>query len=225
MAFDQFVSLIDTMVERYHSALKLEMPEGHAKLLLLKLSNLLLSKYECIHKHTTLISYPFSLIVDPANGCSLHCPACVHTSTDNARNFIWPAGFLTENLFREFLDEYGPYGVDLYFANYGEPLLNKLTPRFIQMARRFGLPTYSSTSLSLKTINFEELVLSGLQLLILSIDGATSTTYVQYRRNGNFGLVIDGYRQHRQASGCQEAAEFLYTYSALAIPCVRAQRP
>jgi MoaA/NifB/PqqE/SkfB family radical SAM enzyme len=59
------------------------------------------------------------------------------------------------------------------------------------MARRFGLPTYSSTSLSLKTINFEELVLSGLQLVILSIDGATSTTYLQYRRNGNFELVID----------------------------------
>lgn len=59
------------------------------------------------------------------------------------------------------------------------------------MARRFALPTYSSTSLSLKTINFEELVLSGLPFLILSIDGATSTTYLQFRRNGNFALVID----------------------------------
>jgi MoaA/NifB/PqqE/SkfB family radical SAM enzyme len=195
MPFDWFVSLVDTMVERCYSTLELEMPQAHAKLLLLKLSNLLLLKYECVHKHTTLVSYPFSLIVDPANGCSLHCPACVHTSSDNARNFNWPAGFLTESLFWAFLDEYGPYGVDLYFANYGEPLLNKLTPRFIQMARRFGLPTYSSTSLSLKTINFEELVLSGLQLLILSIDGATSTTYVQYRRNGNFGLVIDNIRK------------------------------
>jgi MoaA/NifB/PqqE/SkfB family radical SAM enzyme len=195
MAFDQFVSLIDMMVERSYSALKLEMAEGHAKLLLLKLSNLLLSKYECIHKHTTLISYPFSLIVDPANGCGLRCPACVHTSSDNAKKFIWPAGFLTENLFRAFLDEYGPYGFDLYFANYGEPLLNKLTPRFIQMARRFALPTYSSTSLSLKTINFEELVLSGLPFLILSIDGATSNTYLQYRRNGNFALVINNIKK------------------------------
>jgi len=191
MAFDQFVSLVDMMVERCYSILKLEMAEGHAKLLLLKLSNLLLSKYECVHKHTTLISYPFSLIVDPANGCALHCPGCVHTSSDNAKNFIWPAGFLTENLFRAFLDEYGPYGFDLYFANYGEPLLNRLTPRFIQMARRFALPSYSSTSLSLKTINFEELVRSGLPFLILSIDGATSNTYLQYRRNGNFTLVID----------------------------------
>jgi len=190
-AFDQFVSLVDRMVEHYYSALKLEMADAQAKLLLLKLSNLLLSKYECIHKHTTLISYPFSLIVDPANGCPLHCPSCVHTSNDNAKNFIWPAGFLTENLFRAFLDEYGPYGFDLYFANYGEPLLNRLTPRFIQMARRFALPTYSSTSLSLKTINYDELVLSGLPFLILSIDGATSTTYLQYRRNGNFASVID----------------------------------
>ena len=191
MAFEQFVSLVDLIVERSYDALKMEMPEGHAKLLLLKLSNLLLSKYECIHKHTTLISHPFSLIVDPANGCSLHCPACVHTSTDNAQNFIWPPGFLKEDLLRDFLTEYGPYGFDLYFANYGEPLLNKLTPRFVQMARRFGLPTYSSTGFSLKRINFDELVLSGLQLLILSIDGATSTTYLRYRRNGDFALVID----------------------------------
>jgi len=191
MAVDQFVSLVDMITEWYYSGLKLEMAEGQAKLLLLKLSNLLLSKYECVHKHTTLISYPFSLIVDPANGCPLHCPSCVHTSSKNAKDFIWPAGFLTENRFRTFLEEYGPYGFDLYFANYGEPLLNKLTPSFIQMARRFALPTYSSTSLSLKTINFEELVLSGLPFLILSIDGATSTTYLQYRRNGNFALAID----------------------------------
>jgi MoaA/NifB/PqqE/SkfB family radical SAM enzyme len=63
------------------------------------------------------------------------------------------------------------------------------------MARRFGLPTYSSTSLSLKTIDFEELILSGLQLLILSIDGATNPTYLQYRRNGNFELVIENIRK------------------------------
>jgi len=195
MPFGQFVSLVDMLVERYYPALKLDMPEGQAKLLLLKLSNLLLSKYECVHKHTTLISHPFSLIVDPANGCSLHCPACVHTSSGNRKNFIWPGGFLEEDLFLAFLDEYGPYGFDLYFANYGEPLLNKLTPRFIQMARRFALPTFSSTSLSLKTINFEELVLSGLPFLILSIDGATSATYLQYRRNGDFALVIDNIRK------------------------------
>ena len=102
MAFDQFVSLVDMIIEWYYSGLKLEMAEGQAKLLLLKLSNLLLSKYECVHKHTTLISYPFSLIVDPANGCPLQCPSCVHTSTKNAKDFIWPAGFLTENRFRTF---------------------------------------------------------------------------------------------------------------------------
>ena len=191
MPFDEFVALVDRIVEECYSGLKMEMPEGHAKLLLLKLSNLLLSKYECTHKHATVISYPFSLIVDPANGCPLHCPSCVHTSTGNAGKFIWPAGLLTENLFCSFLEKYGPYGFDLYFANYGEPLLNKLTARFIQMARRFALPTYSSTSLSVNAINFEELVLSGLQFLILSIDGATSSTYVQYRRKGNFALVLD----------------------------------
>lgn len=44
-------------------------------------------------------------------------------------------------------------------------------------------------------MNVEELVLSGLDYLILSIDGATENTYSRFRRGGDFNLVIDNVKR------------------------------
>lgn len=166
--------------------------ELEAKLFLLKISNLLIGKYQYINRYIHLISRPFGLIVDPANGCNLHCPGCVHSKNANAtRDFLWPPGNLREETFQDFLAQYGVFATNILFYNYGEPLLNKLTPKFIRMARLFLLNTSISTNLAIPNINFEELVLSGLDYMILSIDGGTKDTYSKYRRGGNFDVVID----------------------------------
>jgi MoaA/NifB/PqqE/SkfB family radical SAM enzyme len=159
-----------------------------AKLFLLKIANLLIAKYEYINRHITLISHPVGLLVDPCNGCSLRCPGCVHSGLRDS--WDWPSGLLKEETFQKFLDEHGPFANELYLANYGEPLLNSLTPRFVRFARQYGLPTFSSTSLSIPSRLLNGLVESGLNFLILSIDGASEEIYSKYRRNGNFRQVL-----------------------------------
>jgi MoaA/NifB/PqqE/SkfB family radical SAM enzyme len=134
-------------------------------------------------------------LIDGSNTCGLRCPGCVHTDNARVNIFDWPNGNLSESIFRGFIERHGPFAFDLYFANYGEPLLNPLLFKFIAMARRFMLPTYASTSLSLKHIDFDALVSSGLNFLILSIDGATEKIYKIYRRKGNFELVIDNLKR------------------------------
>ncbi len=194
--FERFLTLVDESKFDVYESLRNEIGDVESKILLLKLTNLLVAKYEYSHRHTRLISYPINLIVDPTNACGLHCPGCVHSKTPSATEaFLWPSGHMTEQKFGKFIQEYGPYALQVIFANYGEPLLNRLTPQFISTTREYLVETVSSTSLSVKKLDVDLLVLSGLDSLILSIDGATKETYSIYRRGGDFDLVVSNVAQ------------------------------
>ncbi len=163
------------------------------KLILLKMLNLVISRYQYSRRDPLLIAKPFGLLVDPSNGCNLHCPGCVHSSTSPVQ-FSWPPGLMKEGLFRSFIDHYGPYAFKIGFFNYGEPFLNKLTPLFIRISKGYLLNTFLSTNLSL-AIDADEIVRSGLDYMIVSMDGATDGTYRVYRRGGRFDLVIDNLKR------------------------------
>lgn len=83
----------------------------------------------------------------------------------------------------------------VYFCNYGEPLLNLNTPNFIRMAKRFLVWTALSTSLSVLRFDAEACVESGLDFMVLSIDGATQPVYERFRRKGRLDLVFDNIRK------------------------------
>ena len=51
-----------------------------AKAFTLKVLNLLLARYHFRERSPELLSRPIGLVVDPANGCNLACPGCVHSS-------------------------------------------------------------------------------------------------------------------------------------------------
>ncbi len=75
------------------------------------------------------------------------------------------------------------------FCNYGEPLTNPNTPRLIEIAKSYFVQTALSTSLSIGRFDAEAYVRSGLDFMILSIDGATQKVYEKYRKNGNIEVV------------------------------------
>jgi MoaA/NifB/PqqE/SkfB family radical SAM enzyme len=161
-----------------------------AKALTLKVLNLCLAKHQFQERSVTLASRPFGLLVDPCNGCNLACPGCVHSRTVKALNlFQWKAGMLSESRIYSFLRQYGPYGIQTLFCNYGEPLLNPDTPRFIEQARKYLMHTVVSTNMSVARFDPEAYVASGLDYMILSIDGATQGVYERYRKNGNIETV------------------------------------
>ena len=174
---EKFLRMVDSYCEiLYNFLIKdslFSCPE--AKIFVLKISNLLISKYHLKNKDVKLVSRPFGLIVDPSNSCNLRCPGCVHSDPINGM-VSWPAGLLKEKTFGTFLEKFGPYATHILFYNWGEPLLNKLTPQFISMARKYLLATSISTNLGAMNIDLEQLVLSGLDYMIVSIDGATSNT-------------------------------------------------
>ena len=195
LEFGAYVRAVDDASFELYPLLRSELGETQARLFLLKISNLLVSKYECTFRHTAVISSPIGLLIDASNSCGLRCPGCVHSANKSVNNFDWPKGILSEATFRKFIEQRGPFAFDVYFANYGEPLLNPLTPKLVEMSRRFLLPSYASSSLSIKRLDVDAVVRSGLNFLIMSIDGVSADVYQRYRRRGNLELVLENVRR------------------------------
>ena len=124
--------------------------------------------------------------------CQLACPGCVHSGrSETLKIFDWRKGTLPEDRFSALLKRYGPHAIGVYFCNYGEPLLNLNTPQLIRRAKNYLLGTALSTSLSVQRFDPDAYVRSGLDFMVLSIDGATQRVYERFRRNGKLDLVLD----------------------------------
>lgn len=143
---------------------------------------------------TTVVSgYPVVLTIEAANACNLRCPHCFTGAGEVGRD----KGMLQMPLYEKLLDELGDYLFNIEFYNWGEPLLNKRLEDMIAMATRRGISTYISTNFSVPfdDARAERIVAAGLDLLGVSLDGATQESYEQYRVRGDFNLVLDNVRK------------------------------
>jgi MoaA/NifB/PqqE/SkfB family radical SAM enzyme len=167
-----------------------------AQTLTLKILNLFLARYHFQARSASVLSRPFGLVIDPSNMCQLACPGCVHSDrSEEFQLFDWPKGTLSTDCFSALLKLYGPYAVGVYFCNYGEPLLNLATPKLIRLAKTYLIGTALSTSLSVRKFDAEAYVESGLDFMVMSIDGATQPVYEKFRRNGELELVFSNIRK------------------------------
>ncbi len=167
-----------------------------ARALTVKILNLFLARHHLHARSAFVSSRPFGLVIDPSNLCQLACPGCVHSARNEAlKVFDWPKGTLSEARFSALLKLYGPYAIGAYFCNYGEPLLNLQTPRLIRLAKTYLMGTALSTSLSVRKLDAEAYVESGLDFMVISVDGATQPVYERFRRNGDLELVYSNIRK------------------------------
>jgi MoaA/NifB/PqqE/SkfB family radical SAM enzyme len=138
-------------------------------------------------KREAVSSYPVAAFIEPNLFCNLQCPAC----PTGLRLGLRPTVAIDEELFKATIDEIGDYVFQLYMYNWGEPLLHKRTPEMIAYAKNKDISILLSTNLSIKLTDdyVDRLVLSGLDRMLVSIDGVTEETYSKYRRTGNLALV------------------------------------
>lgn len=183
--------------ELYEALRERDFSEAEAQALAVKTVNLMLSRWHFEARDTAVSSQPYGLVVDPSNVfCQLACPGCVHGAGPEAANlFDWPKGTLSEVRFASLLRKYGATAVAVYFCDYGEPLLNVQTPKLVRMAKQYLLSTGLSTSLSVRRFDAEAYVESGLDYMVVSIDGATQGAYERFRRGGNLELVVANLRR------------------------------
>lgn len=134
---------------------------------------------------------PVSIAFEPTTSCNLRCPEC----PSGLRSFTRPTGMLSDDLFKRSIDELSPTLSYLIFYFQGEPYLN---PRFLDLVKYASQKNiYTATSTNAHYLNDENArrtIESGLDRLIISIDGTTQETYEQYRIGGNLEKVLEGTR-------------------------------
>jgi len=133
--------------------------------------------------------YPVSISFEPTTSCNLRCPEC----PSGLRAFTRPTGMLQKDFFAETIDQLHKDLLYLVFYFQGEPYLNPSFLDMVKYASNKNIYTATSTNAHYLTdIHSKRTIESGLDRLIISIDGTTQETYEQYRVGGSLEKVIQG---------------------------------
>jgi radical SAM protein with 4Fe4S-binding SPASM domain len=138
---------------------------------------------------------PISLKIEPSAMCQLVCPGCPQS---NPLFKIQTRGqLMSMRVFEQILSNVGNYLYRIQFYDYGEPFLNKQLLNMISLAtaRNIGSQVSTNFSFPFRDDFYREIVGSGLEHLIIAMDGITSESYSRYRVNGKYELVEHGLRQ------------------------------
>ncbi len=131
---------------------------------------------------------PFSLSIEPTTACNLGCPEC----PSGLKQFTRPTGKLDLALHEKMLNQVSK---SVFYINYyfqGEPFLHPQFLELIRQAKKHKIYTATSTNAHfIDQQKAEEIIDSGLDRLIISIDGLTQETYENYRVHGNLAKVIE----------------------------------
>jgi radical SAM protein with 4Fe4S-binding SPASM domain len=132
---------------------------------------------------------PISLSIEPTTACNLGCPEC----PSGLKQFSRDTGNLKAENFNRWLDQLSPTLSYLNFYFQGEPFIHNDILQFISKASQAGIYTSTSTNAHFITEKrAAEIVQSGLDRILISIDGTTQEVYEQYRVHGSLQKVLDG---------------------------------
>lgn len=144
------------------------------------------SRGKAIHK-----GFPFALSIEPTTACNLGCPAC----PSGLKAFSRETGKIDLREHEQWLKQVQRH---VFYINYyfqGEPFLHPHFLELIKAARAQRIYTATSTNAHfIDAKKAHEIVASGLDRLIISIDGLTQETYSAYRVNGQLEKVLDATR-------------------------------
>ena len=134
---------------------------------------------------------PVSISIEPTTSCNLRCPEC----PSGLRSFTRPTGMLDPKLYSQIIDELAPTLAYLTFYFQGEPYLNPAFLDMVRYASSQGIYTATSTNAHFLTEEMaSRTVQSGLDRLVVSIDGTTQEAYESYRIGGSLEKVLAGAR-------------------------------
>lgn len=134
---------------------------------------------------------PMTVSIEPTTACNLRCPEC----PSGLRSFTRETGNLKKDFFTKSIDELYKELLYLIFYFQGEPYIN---PDFLDMVKyAHGKGIYTITSTNghfLNDANAKKTIESGLDRMIISVDGTTQETYANYRKAGKLETVLQGAR-------------------------------
>jgi radical SAM protein with 4Fe4S-binding SPASM domain len=129
---------------------------------------------------------PLQVMIENTNACNLKCIHCPH------KNMKREIGFMDMSLYKRIIDECIKLGISqIDIHQFGEPLLDPLFIDRVRYAKVKGikLVTTNTNGLLLTKDKAKELIKTGIDQIIISIDAATSKTYDIVRPPGDLEIV------------------------------------
>ncbi|MCB2205555.1 SPASM domain-containing protein [bacterium] len=157
---------------------------------------------------------PWTLTIEPTNRCNLSCPEC--PSGNGA--MVRAMGLMPMDEFRRLVDEvrHEVFYLQLFFQ--GEPFIHNELLDMVRYARNRRMYVSISTNAHyLRSSKAREVIASGLDRLIISIDGLTQEVYEQYRVGGSLAKVhealenLDAARRETKRSCTELTLQLLVT--------------
>lgn len=142
-----------------------------------------------ILKKSYVWGVPYTISIEPACLCNLRCPECPTGSGMVRRE----NSYLDRNIYQKFIDEIKTTTLHLLLYFQGEPFMNTDIFGMIKYASERRLYTViSSNGQFLDNETAGKIIESGLDRLIISVDGTDQSTYAQYREGGDLNIILEG---------------------------------
>lgn len=158
-----------------------------ASRLLTGLSKVLVGKI--LYKKFHFIPHrPPLLIVEITNNCNLRCIMCEHPLMQRGKTNM------DVNLAKKVLKECADWGISrVGLSRLGEPLLHPDIAEIIRFAKECGIRHVSMVcnGMLLNEKKAKEIISSGLDLILFSIDAAKKETFEGIRQGSNYDTVIN----------------------------------
>ncbi|UCG68039.1 MAG: radical SAM protein [Thermoplasmata archaeon] len=152
----------------------------------MKLYNFCLVHLQVLLRREVVKGFPISVQIEPTNVCQLQCPTCPTGLGINPD----PRGKMRQDDFKKIIDELKDYLYEILLFGFGEPLLHKDIYEMIKYATENNIRTALSSNLcNLQKGDIDRIIDSGLELLVVSLDGITQETYKRYRVKGDVQQV------------------------------------
>lgn len=150
-----------------------------------KITNLVKAYFSYLRGTAEIRTMPSFLKFEISRKCTVQCKYCEMVAEKDEVFYPLEA---YKRLVRQFAD----YVFEVSLYDIGEPLENTQLTEFIAFAHQLKIGTIISTSLSIEKPEsfWEQLILSGIDRIIVAIDGVSETVYKQYRTHGNLELVM-----------------------------------
>ncbi len=134
---------------------------------------------------------PKLMLIETCSACNLRCRMCPATLERQGQKSRG-ATVMDMSLYKKIIDQCSLFGITHINLNfYNEPLLDPLLFDRIAYAKSKNLIVSMFTNATLLTEDkIERLLSSGIDLIVISIDGVTKKTYEKIRRGADFNMVI-----------------------------------
>lgn len=161
---------------------------------------------------TRIWGLPDDLMIEPASVCNLGCPTC----PTGAGTLNRAGGLMDFELYRKVIDELWPTTSKVRLWNLGEPFMHRDIYRMIRYAKDRHVKVITSTN----GHYFQEpdapkkVVESGLDYMIVSLDGATQESLEKFRKGAKLDRIIRDVKriiEYRDGVGAKNpAVEFQF---------------